>query len=262
MQHHGFQGGKPAAGSLVEEIQQEMKRSKEAGESPDFSDDEDYLHGTAVVKRHKDEERKRRREDTSCCCDNGIRAGCPIHGLRGNSRSFLEACDESEEDEEDSDGEAEYWSAVQPGPLREAPAATVASEASSSSSAPRVVPSASVVAGAPVPSGPSNVSELMGSAVREAFLSGIEQGKKMQLPTQCKTCAIRKERNRVAAKESRQKKRRDAEAAIFRDQVDRAAAYAASRSSAAKSASAGAVAGAGAGAGAGAEDEELVPPPF
>ena len=78
----------------------------------------------------------------------------------------------------------------------------------------------------------------------------------MQLPMHCKTCAVRKERNRVAAKESRQKKRREAEVAVFQDKVDRAADVAATRAivtQAAKAATSAAVkavmAGAGAGAG-------------
>lgn len=30
-------------------------------------------------------------DDTACCCDGAVRAGCPVHGANGNSRSFLEA---------------------------------------------------------------------------------------------------------------------------------------------------------------------------
>jgi len=73
--------------------------------------------------------------------------------------------------------------------------------------------------------GGCNVSELMESAVREAFKQGIEQGKRMQLPMHCKTCAVRKERNRVAAKESRTKKRREAESVTRGIMLARAAEH-------------------------------------
>lgn len=30
-------------------------------------------------------------DELACCCDGAVRAGCPVHGANGNSRSFLEA---------------------------------------------------------------------------------------------------------------------------------------------------------------------------
>jgi hypothetical protein len=110
----------------------------------------------------------------------------------------------------------------------------------------------------------------MESAVREAFRQGIEQGKRMQLPQQCKTCAVRKERNRLAAKESRHKKRREAEVVNTRNLIAAAADVAASRATspvppaptpATATATAPLATSARAAAGGG-EEEELVPPPF
>lgn len=241
----------------------------QAEEAPDYSDDEDYLHGSAVVKRQVEEERKRSHSEISCICDDLPRAGCPVHGARGNSRSFLHSLEVGRDSEEESEDE-EDWSAEMPEPLPQSILAPQVKPAAAPAPAPSALPAPPVVA--------SHASELMGSAVREAFLSGIEQGKRMQLPMQCKTCAVRKERNRVAAKESRQKKRREAEIAVFQGKVDRAADVAASRAfsiavtqaatsaavmAAMVGASGGAGAGVGAGAGAGAqEEEELVPPPF
>jgi hypothetical protein len=230
---------------------------------PDFSDDEDYLHHDELRKRHEKEERKRHREsEERCICDNGARAGCGIHGVRGNSRSFfqygaaLQEHEDSEEDEEESEEDAEVWTTEMPPPLPQAPAPT-----------PKAPPAAPSMAAPSVLASPSNTSELMSSAVREAFLQGIEQGKKMQLPMQCKTCAIRKERNRVAAKESRQKKRREAEGVQLRQQIRAAAEFAASRAAPAPSpmapvASVAAGAGAGVGAMTGEIEGDLVPPPF
>jgi hypothetical protein len=37
-----------------------------------------------------EEEAEEEEEDTDCCCDGMPRAGCPVHGANGNSRSFLE----------------------------------------------------------------------------------------------------------------------------------------------------------------------------
>jgi len=231
---HGWQGGKPPPSSLRQDI-----ATRAAQEEGDFSDDEDYLHGEQLVKRHKDEEKKRRRDDTVCICDGLPCAGCPVHGSKGNSRSFLQE-DSEEEDEEDEDDEEE-WSASMPAPL----------PPSALGKAAAVAPLAFVAPASGA--APSNASELMGSAVREAFLSGIEQGKKMQLPTQCKTCAVRKERNRVAAKESRLKKRRETEVVIHRSQVARAADVVASKVMSARAA---------AGGGAVDDDKAPEPPPF
>jgi hypothetical protein len=100
----------------------------------------------------------------------------------------------------------------------------------------------------------------MESAVREAFRQGIEQGKRMQLPQQCKTCSVRKERNRLAAKESRHKKRREADAANTRGLIAVAAMVAASRATPVSAPPV--VPAAVTGEGATREDEELVPPPF
>jgi hypothetical protein len=109
----------------------------------------------------------------------------------------------------------------------------------------------------------ANVSTMMESAVREAFRQGIEQGKRMQLPQLCKTCAIRKERNRLAAKESRHKKRREADQMTTRSLISAAADVAAMRAIAAVTAMPPPPAPAPVeAAGAPPREEELVPPPF
>ena len=218
---HGWQGGKPLA-LLRHDIAARAAGAGGAAAVGNFSDDEDYLKGQALAARHQSEAKKRNRQEQTCICDHMVRPDCYLHG------------DEAEPDDSDDDDEEEE----EPEILAAPPPRAVVPVASSSSS------SSSVAAA------PSNASELMGSAVREAFLSGIEQGKKMQLPTQCKTCAVRKERNRVAAKESRQKKRREAESVSHRDLVARAADFAALRAAAA-----------GAGA-ASDEKDEVAPPPF
>ena len=192
---HGWQGAKPPPALLRQDI-----AAREA--APDFSDDEDYLRGEALVKRHGDEKKRQREDAQRCICDNAVRADCPLHG------------DDAESDTDDE--EEEEWSAVMPAPLPPPATRPTAAVASSSSS------SSSVAAGS---GPPSNVSELMESAVREAFKQGIEQGKRMQLPMHCKTCAVRKERNRVAAKESRTKKRREAESVTRGIMLARAAEH-------------------------------------
>jgi len=234
---HGWQGGKPPPGSLRQDIAARAAVQEEG----DFSDDEDYLRGDQLMKRHKDEEKKRRNNEVVCICDGLPRAACPVHGSKGNSRSFLREEDSDEEEEEDDE---EEWSASMPPPL---PPSVLGHGAAMAPMAAFVAPVASASGAVP-----SNASELMGSAVREAFLSGIEQGKRMQLPTQCKTCAVRKERNRVAAKESRLKKRREAETVSHRSQVARAADVAASRATIARAAAGGGAA----------DDEAPEPPPF
>lgn len=35
------------------------------------------------------EEDEEEEEDTNCCCDGVVRAGCPVHGTKGNGRSFF-----------------------------------------------------------------------------------------------------------------------------------------------------------------------------
>ena len=222
---NGWQGGKPLA-LLRHDIAARAAGAGGAAAVGNFSDDEDYLKGQALAARHESEAKKRNRQEQTCICDHMVRPDCYLHGV--------DAEDDDSDDDDDDEEEEEPEILVAPLPPRAV--VPVASSSSSSSS---------------VAAAPSNASELMGSAVREAFLSGIEQGKRMQLPQLCKTCAVRKERNRVAAKESRQKKRREAESVSNRSLVARAADFAASR--------------AGAGAGAAASDEkeeEIAPPPF
>lgn len=228
---HGWQGGKPPPGSLRRDIA--ARAAPAAEQVGDYSDDEDFMRGPAIAKRQKAEEKKHKPEIEP------------------------EVYHESEEEEEDeSDGE---WYAHPPPPL--VTSATQAPPASSSSSSSSSAPQAPA---AP----PANATELMMKcAVEQAFKSGIEEGKKMQLPQQCKTCAVRKERNRIAAKESRHKKRLSADFIATRMLWTRAADEAARRGPApvlttlAAPAPAATVA-TSARAAAGGGDEELVPPPF
>lgn len=250
----GWSGGKPPPGSLRRDI---AGRMSEAVAS--FSDDEDYLRGRDLQQRHEREERARKRQepppseeeedddDTEdegaagpCICDTQPRANCVLHGASVMPLARASALTRLTPPP-----------APAPMPLQRQVAAitgTGAAEPPSSSSS----------------SSSSNVSTLMESAVREAFRQGIEQGKRMQLPQQCKTCAVRKERNRLAAKESRHKKRREAEVVITRNLIAAAADVAASRATSptpVPAAPAPLAASARAAAGGG-EEEELEPPPF
>jgi len=250
----GWSGGKPPPGSLQRDIAGRMAESV-----PNFSDDEDYLRGRELQQRHEREERERKRREPPrdeedeedddetedegagglCICDTQPRANCTLHGA-----SVL--------------------------PLARASALTRLTPPPPPAPLPlqRQVAAITGTGAAEPPSPSSNVSTLMESAVREAFRQGIEQGKRMQLPQQCKTCAVRKERNRLAAKESRHKKRREAEVVQTRSLIAAAADVAASRATspvppaptpvpapAPLATSARAAAGGG-------EEEELVPPPF
>lgn len=253
----GWSGGKPPPGSLQRDI---AGRGRMAEAVPSFSDDEDYLRGRDLQQRHEREERERKRrepppseddeeedDDTEdegagglCICDTQPRANCVLHGA-----SVL--------------------------PLARASALTRLTPPPPPAPVPlqrQVAAITGSTGAAEAPSSSSNVSTLMESAVREAFRQGIEQGKRMQLPQQCKTCAVRKERNRLAAKESRHKKRREAEVVATRELIATAADVAASRATAPPpptpvptpapaplATSARAAAGGG-------EEEELVPPPF
>jgi len=254
----GWAGGKPPPGSLQRDI-----AAHAAGHAvekiSDFSDDEDYLHGRDLQRRHEQEQRERKRQQPPsdddeddyddeddeggyvlqrCICDGVFRSGCPLHGVKTSALERLKSPPPA------------------PAPLQRQVAAitgsgvVVAPEPSSSSSSS---------------SSSSNVSTLMESAVREAFRQGIEQGKRMQLPQQCKTCAVRKERNRLAAKESRHKKRREAEIVNTRSLIAAAADVAASRVTPVVAPSPAVVAGGGAGAaaaGASADRDDGIPPPF
>jgi len=216
---HGWQGGKPPPGTL----QRDIAARGAAEQVGNFSDDEDFMRGDAIIKRRALEEKKRKREP--------------------ELEVLHEESDEDDDDEDDDDGE---WYAHPPPPLT-FPSATPVS-ASSSSSSSSSAPTASA-------SGSTTVSELMMKcAVEQAFRSGIEEGKKMQLPQQCKTCAIRKERNRIAAKESRYKKRVAADDAATRILWAKAAEETAKRAAATVSVSTKTSTG-------GAE-EVLIPPEF
>jgi hypothetical protein len=250
----GWAGGKPPPGSLQRDIA--AHAAGHAEKISDFSDDEDYLRGRDLQRRHEQEQRERKRQQPPsdddeddyddeddeggyvlqrCICDGVFCSGCPLHGVKTSTLERLKSPPPA------------------PVPLQRQVAAitgssaVVAPEPSSSSSS----------------SSSSNVSTLMESAVREAFRQGIEQGKRMQLPQQCKTCAVRKERNRLAAKESRHKKRREAEIVNTRSLIAAAADVAASRVTPMVAPSPAAAAGAGAGAvAAGADRDDGIPPPF
>jgi len=130
-------------------------------------------------------------------------------------------------------------------------------------------------------SGQSFTTDWAKGAISAAFEAGLAQGRREQMPAPpCKSCMIRKERNRVAARESRRKKnlfeardvlRNDDNAAKLRALIKEAADVAASRRSApsASSSSAASIRAAGGGvevaSAAEADKEEegdLEPPPF
>jgi len=253
----GWSGGKPPPGSLQRDIAGRGRSMAEA--VPSFSDDEDYLRGRELQQRHEREERERKRHEPPpsedeeeddetedegagglCICDTQPRANCVLHGASVLPLARASALTRLTPPPPPA-----------PVPLQRQVAAITGSGGGGA---------------AEEPSSSSNVSTLMESAVREAFRQGIEQGKRMQLPQQCKTCAVRKERNRLAAKESRHKKRREAEVVATRELIATAADVAASRVTAppptpVPSAPAPLATSARAAAGGG-EEEELVPPPF
>lgn len=183
---HGWQGAKPPPALLRADIADRIAKRELADEESTFSDDEDFIRGGNLKKRLMEQ---------------------------AKAQAAAGAADEHEDEEdegEDDDDEAEEWTTEMPKPMF-SPIAVAPTPSTSPS-----LPSSSTAA-------VSNVSELMESAVREAFKQGIEQGKRMQLPMLCKTCAIRKERNRIAAKEARLRKREAAEASTRSRDIRRAA---------------------------------------
>ena len=252
----GWSGGKPPPGALRRDIAGRM-----AEPVASFSDDEDYLRGRDLQQRHEREERARKRQepppsedeedddDTEdegagglCICDTQPRANCSLHGASVLPLARASALTRLTPPPPPA-----------PMPLQRQVAAITGTTGAAEPPSP-----------SPSSSSSSNVSTLMESAVREAFRQGIEQGKRMQLPQQCKTCAVRKERNRLAAKESRHKKRREAEVVNTRNLIAAAADVAASRATSptpVPAAPAPLATSARAAAGGG-EEEELVPPPF
>jgi len=255
----GWSGGKPPPGSLQRDIKGRMAESV-----PDYSDDEDYLRGHQLHQRHEQEERARKRREPPappsddeeegetedegeghCVCDSTVRPGCLLHGAQALGPQ-----------------------APPPPPPPVAPRFSTLERLAPPM--PVALPLLQRQVAAITGTGPAveeshsaNVSTMMESAVREAFRQGIEQGKRMQLPQLCKTCAIRKERNRLAAKESRHKKRREADQMTTRSLISAAADVAAMRAIAAVTAMPPPPAPAPVeAAGAPPREEELVPPPF
>ena len=256
----GWSGGKPPPGALRRDIAGRM-----AEPVASFSDDEDYLRGRDLQQRHEREERARKRQEpppsedeeddddtedegagSLCICDTQPRANCSLHGASVLPLSRASALTRLTPPPPPA-----------PMPLQRQVAAITGTTGAAEPPSP-----------SPSSSSSSNVSTLMESAVREAFRQGIEQGKRMQLPQQCKTCAVRKERNRLAAKESRHKKRREAEVVNTRNLIAAAADVAASRATSPvppaptpATATAPLATNARAAAGGG-DEEELEPPPF
>lgn len=124
-------------------------------------------------------------------------------------------------------------------------------------------------------SGQSFTTDWAKGAISAAFEAGLAQGRREQMPAPpCKSCVIRKERNRVAARESRRKKSLgEARSAVVlqKDIIKEAADFAANRalaiaaaaaSASSSSSSASGAAVTAAGGGAEEEEEDLPPPPF
>lgn len=184
---HGWQGAKPPPSLLRDDIERKREEALRLA-TFDFEDDEDYLRGNALERRHK-------------------RDSKALEGL-----ATVGDIDESDEDDDEDDDESAEPLPPQvklPSVPFYPPTVTASSSSSSSSSA-------------------TSFADLMDGAVRAAFRSGIAQGRREQLPhPPCRVCAVRKERNRVAAKESRYKKRREAEEASTSRIIHAAADHAA-----------------------------------
>jgi hypothetical protein len=123
-------------------------------------------------------------------------------------------------------------------------------------------------------SGQSFTTDWAKGAISAAFEAGLAQGRREQMPAPpCKSCMVRKERNRVAARESRRKKSIfDAKNTLYRDAAEYAAKksslikaaadVAASRAAPAPAPKAAAAEAEATGAAEEEDEGELEPPPF
>jgi hypothetical protein len=211
---YSWQGGKPPLTLFKADVARRVAVAAAGGD--DFEDDEDYLHGAALERRHKRQERENEVLD-----------------------------DDVEEYDEDDDDEV--------GPA--VPAPVVHAAAPMPPMLPVPAPPPFSLSAASSSSSSTSFADLMDGAVRAAFRSGIEQGRREQLPhPPCKVCAVRKERNRIAAKESRHKKRKELAGVMMARDIVVAANYAASRAAPAPAPAAAPVADEG--------DDVGAPPPF